>query len=890
VRGKAEQEEMAPITEYQSLIQSALEDVSGIDTFATGGRMSDVGLPVIKVNGVGQLAFPLLPAQAKEIISKSAQAPFGRGADTVVDTSVRLCRQIEAVDVEVDAQWERLVQEHAEAFCAKLGALGQGVEARLYKLVLYEEGGFFKSHKDTEKESGMFGSLVVQLPAQHDEGILKVRHRGQEVCFDFAKQSASHFFASAFYADCEHELLPVKNGMRLCLLYNLVRVGRGKTPRLAVQPEGSRERLAKACDAWVASHTQASGDEKKCEKGPMKLAILLDHEYTETNLSFGNLKGRDLERANLLKQCNQFELHLALITRHKTGSGEMPFHSKWSRWGHYDDDEGPHEMIDCYEDSISVSKFVDATDKSVTLTGLEFDTDKETLDGEPLFHSDDEVDHEDYEGYTGNCGPTLEYWYHRACLVVWPRSFALKMACSRGIDAALALARSRIEGSSGPQESRVETLKEVWKFVKQKDAKSKHLVDLLKMCCAMKDSSSAIEVLEHMDMEDTPGSAPGYYCYGGGGWARLSRGVASDERKLAILGAVLEFGWNDLSTAVMRLVASTPKDSLARLAHLALELKSSNAVGAALGSTAIARRVGERATSVESAASESLVSTHSLKDAGFILKMLFAFADCTRFRKPFVKRVKAFGLDAVCDTMRTLAELYQAGQYCSATDTNTPELFEIIVSDFCEAALAASKETAASNVERAQTVWQLLLGLKYDNLQATFVKGVLKHKSSKVLQALTRLPATVANAGNAHVTALADARVVQLRYARPQPSNRQPHAQVPGHPCVTAFFHGDQKTMTYTGFNGIRHARNFASKHGSYSGGGYNMMEKTSARWIPGGSGAKAFVQIEKTDAAFREIIAEYERDQQELIVLEPLLSAAPSPSEPSAKRCKIGK
>ena len=30
---------------------------------------------------------------------------------------------------------------------------------------------------------------------------------------------------------------------------------------------------------------------------PMKLAMLLDHEYTEANLSFKNLKGRDLERA-----------------------------------------------------------------------------------------------------------------------------------------------------------------------------------------------------------------------------------------------------------------------------------------------------------------------------------------------------------------------------------------------------------------------------------------------------------------------------------------------------------------------------------------------------------------------------------------------------------------
>ena len=61
------------------------------------------------------------------------------------------------------------------------------VEARLYKMVLYEEGGFFKAHKDTEKEPGMFATLVVQLPAKHDEGKLVVRHRGKEEDFDFSQ-------------------------------------------------------------------------------------------------------------------------------------------------------------------------------------------------------------------------------------------------------------------------------------------------------------------------------------------------------------------------------------------------------------------------------------------------------------------------------------------------------------------------------------------------------------------------------------------------------------------------------------------------------------------------------------------------------------------------------
>ena len=59
------------------------------------------------------------------------------------------------------------------------------VEARLYKMVLYEDGGFFKAHKDTEKEPGMFATLVVQLPAKHDEGKLVVRHRGKVQCNDF---------------------------------------------------------------------------------------------------------------------------------------------------------------------------------------------------------------------------------------------------------------------------------------------------------------------------------------------------------------------------------------------------------------------------------------------------------------------------------------------------------------------------------------------------------------------------------------------------------------------------------------------------------------------------------------------------------------------------------
>ena len=127
--------------------------------------MEDAPLPGLSVKGVGPIGLPLINAQAKQIIEKSTQAPFGRGAETVVDTSVRLCRQVEAADVELGGNWDAVIQNQAQRYCTTLGAQKEGeemVEARLYKMVLYEEGGFFKAHKDTEKEPGMFGSLVVQ--------------------------------------------------------------------------------------------------------------------------------------------------------------------------------------------------------------------------------------------------------------------------------------------------------------------------------------------------------------------------------------------------------------------------------------------------------------------------------------------------------------------------------------------------------------------------------------------------------------------------------------------------------------------------------------------------------------------------------------------------------
>jgi predicted 2-oxoglutarate/Fe(II)-dependent dioxygenase YbiX len=96
------------------------------------------------------------------------------------------------------------------------------IACSLYKLLLYEPGGHFSKHTDTEKEDNMFGTLTINLPSKYEGGSLIVRHASREKVFDFHKDSPFNFYYTAFYADCEHEVQKVTSGYRLNLVYNLV--------------------------------------------------------------------------------------------------------------------------------------------------------------------------------------------------------------------------------------------------------------------------------------------------------------------------------------------------------------------------------------------------------------------------------------------------------------------------------------------------------------------------------------------------------------------------------------------------------------------------------------------------------------------------------------------
>jgi 2OG-Fe(II) oxygenase superfamily len=80
-------------------------------------------------------------------------------------------------------------------------------------------GQVFLPHQDSEKDDAMAGTLVASLPSAHTGGELVVEHGGQSVTYRAPTEDLSFV---AFYADCRHEVRPVKSGYRVTLTFDLL--------------------------------------------------------------------------------------------------------------------------------------------------------------------------------------------------------------------------------------------------------------------------------------------------------------------------------------------------------------------------------------------------------------------------------------------------------------------------------------------------------------------------------------------------------------------------------------------------------------------------------------------------------------------------------------------
>ncbi len=387
-----------------------------------GGRSDLPTQPGLKVKG-RHISLPVNQEDLEWLCQQGQASPFGKGMDTVLNTDIRRSIEFEAHDTEIsNPYWEAALEKLIHSITTQMDIDFQ-IDAELYKLLVYREGGHFKFHQDTEKAPGMFATLMVQLPSRCQGGSLVCRFADKEYHFDFGNNAAVSEFAifyAAHYADVHHQVEEIKQGARLVLIYNLI------------QP--IKERLLNAHHhKQLLDSTRAMVPTVFSLLSREQHAFLLQHEYTEQSLSdLGFLaakgKDRDLIKALLavnkhlpLKQTLYFMISRVGYWVTSDECGGDSYHDDDQYATHWQEIESSDPGCDvCFDkegqiiptDNLSIDWIHDLSKGSKEdIHSMTFDTIEEGFWGE----GDDYI-----EGYMGNYGPTKETTYARHLLVVMP--------------------------------------------------------------------------------------------------------------------------------------------------------------------------------------------------------------------------------------------------------------------------------------------------------------------------------------------------------------------------------------------------------------------------------------------------------------------------------------
>ncbi len=407
-----------------------LQDLQSPGNFYTKGTL-ELFPPCLEVDEVGRISLPLQPAQAEQLVEVAERAPYGKGHETLVDTDVRCTWQINANQVKLSGKyWQKNLADIVSQVKVGLG-VDCDISAELYKLLVYDTGSFFIPHRDTEKADGMFATLVIVLPSLYSGGELVVSHKQDKVKLDLHSQQDEEISFAAFYADCVHEILPISDGCRLTLIYNLIRSDK-KIP-LPTPPDyfHAEKRIVALLNHWA----QLLREKNTKDETPEKLIFLLEHEYSIAELKFDALKNKDAASAEVLitaaKQAG-CELYLALASIEESGSAEHTGYGYGSRWGNDDDDD--YEIGEVFDHSESLSRWCSPDGSQPELPALPF---YEEEFCPPEAFASMESDDIEFQEATGNAGASYERMYHCAALVLWPRTQYLAIINQAGLAAAV---------------------------------------------------------------------------------------------------------------------------------------------------------------------------------------------------------------------------------------------------------------------------------------------------------------------------------------------------------------------------------------------------------------------------------------------------------------------
>jgi hypothetical protein len=503
-------------------ISRQLARIAGAGKFATRRTAAANDLD-LEVRGVGRIRFPITPGSARKLCAIARPARHGFKDETRLDKRVRDTWEIAKARISIDQpRWSKTMAPQLERIGKDPGLpTGSRLKAELHNLLVYAPGQFFAPHQDSEKADDMIGTLAVTLPSRFTGGIMSIEHHGAKLRVG---GSESRLTFAAFYADCHHEVLPIKEGYRVVLTYNMTvqgnaSAGAAGSKDITALVQSIREFFAKPVrPRW-------KGDSRG-EHPPDRLVYLLDHEYTQRGLHWNRLKGVDAQRALALRAVAaelDCEIFLALADVHETwaceeeDSGYSDYRGRF--YGDDDEDEDEDEededdgalskssdlnLTEFIERDVELRHWVGLAGRGEAVTARVDDSElcftKPSADLEP-FESE-------HEGYMGNYGNIVEHWYHRAAVVLWPRERTFVIRAKASPEWGIAeIAKALRARNSAAAIGMAQHLAPFWSQVAGRTEKSALVAATVMVAANLKDATIAATLLQPFGLTNLAGKA-----------------------------------------------------------------------------------------------------------------------------------------------------------------------------------------------------------------------------------------------------------------------------------------------------------------------------------------------------------------------------------------------
>jgi hypothetical protein len=423
-------------------LRKALSAIEHQGTFAVRRQLT-AGALRLEVAGVGPLSFPVSPTKARQLCASALLARHGHRDRTVLDRRVRDSWEIPKSRLKIDQR--RFVAALAPELERIRDGLGlpkdSRLRAELHNLLVYAPGQFFVPHQDSEKSDGMIGTLIVTLPSRFSGGTLIIKHHDEKVEF---RGAGNKLELIAFYADCHHEVRPVSSGYRIVLTYNLL-LSKGRAAQDIDLPAPILADIEARVREFFVTPPPPLWTGAKSVPPPDRLVYLLDHQYSQSGLASEQLKGTDAPRARALRDAAKrldCDVALALADVHETWScvdESYGFRDSRRRSRSYYGDEG--EADDGSDGDAATPELIELENSEVEMryvagpAGAADIASGHVSDAELCFTKpsvDLDPFRSEHEPYMGNWGNTVDRWYHRAAIVLWPRerSFVLRAKAS----------------------------------------------------------------------------------------------------------------------------------------------------------------------------------------------------------------------------------------------------------------------------------------------------------------------------------------------------------------------------------------------------------------------------------------------------------------------------